>query len=146
MGKMKQCLLKVFSTARLYVPSLISQIESGNMIIMALSYAQKTGDLSMVTEYSSLFQQWAQYLVENSMVPDHQLSTDDFAGPLSNQTNLAIKGIVAIRAMSEISKLLGQQEASDRYKVCQNIRSVDRQYRLIGAYTEYCRVICVAAS
>lgn len=33
------------------------------------------------------------------------MSTDDFAGPLANQTNLALKAILGIRAMGEIAHL-----------------------------------------
>ena len=33
------------------------------------------------------------------------MSTDDFAGPLANQTNLALKAILGIRAMGEIASL-----------------------------------------
>jgi hypothetical protein len=33
------------------------------------------------------------------------VSTDDFAGPLANQTNLALKAILGIRAMGEIASL-----------------------------------------
>jgi len=35
---------------------------------------------------------------------------------LANQTNLAIKGIVAIRAMAEIYTILGNAEQSDAFK------------------------------
>lgn len=48
-------------------------------------------------------------------MPASQISTDDFAGPLVNQTNLAIKGIIGIRAMAEIACLLGQQAKSANY-------------------------------
>ncbi|KAJ7062370.1 hypothetical protein C8F01DRAFT_129221 [Mycena amicta] len=89
--------------------------ESGNMLIMALSYAQKTGDLSHLKKYTSLLDQWTQYLIEDGLIPADQISTDDFAGSLANQTNLAIKGIVGIGAMAEIYKLLGDTAQSANY-------------------------------
>ncbi|KAL1661466.1 hypothetical protein GGF50DRAFT_117933 [Schizophyllum commune] len=89
--------------------------ESGNMLIMALSYTQKTGDLSMIQDHSALIDQWTQYLIEDSLIPGDQLSTDDFAGHLENQTNLAIKGIVGIGAMAEIAKLLGDEDKANNY-------------------------------
>ncbi|KAF7299431.1 hypothetical protein MIND_00892900 [Mycena indigotica] len=89
--------------------------ESGNMIIMALSYAQKTGDLSHIKKYVPLFDQFAQFLVSDSLIPANQISTDDFAGPLANQTNLAIKGIIGIGAMGEIHKLLKNNAQSANY-------------------------------
>ena len=64
-----------------------------------------------------LLDQWAQYLVENTLVPGYQLSTNDIAGPLANQTNLAIKGIIGIRAMSEMAALVGNASAAANYSV-----------------------------
>ncbi|KAF9008954.1 DUF1793-domain-containing protein [Cyathus striatus] len=89
--------------------------ESGNMIIMALSYAQKTGDNSHIIRYFRLLDQWAQFLIEDSLIPANQISTDDFAGPLANQTNLAIKGIAGIRAMSDIAQRAGNAEKAANY-------------------------------
>ncbi|CBX96501.1 hypothetical protein IAQ61_005633 [Plenodomus lingam] len=37
-----------------------------------------------------------------------QYSTDDFAGKLEIQTNLALRGIIGLEAMSHISKLVGE--------------------------------------
>jgi hypothetical protein len=61
--------------------------------------------------------QWAQFLIDEALIPASQISTDDFAGPLANQTNLAIKGIVGIRAMAEISCLVGDQAKSENLTV-----------------------------
>lgn len=46
----------------------------------------------------SLWKQWTAYLVEFSLEPHNQLCTDDFAGWLALQTNLALKGIIGIKA------------------------------------------------
>ena len=64
-----------------------------------------------------LLNQWTQFLITESLVPESQLSTDDFAGHLENQTNLAIKGIVSIGAMAEIAKLLGDEDKASNYSV-----------------------------
>lgn len=100
--------------------------ECGNMIIMTLAYVQRTGDIDYIKDHYALLRQWAQYLLSDSLIPSHQLSTDDFAGPLvyvpcllcrivvvdcrRNQTNLAIKGIIGLRAMGEIAKLTGNDD------------------------------------
>ncbi|KAF7352670.1 DUF1793-domain-containing protein [Mycena venus] len=91
--------------------------ESGNMVIMALSYAQKTGDISHLQTYSALLNQWTGFLVSDSLIPANQISTDDFAGALANQTNLAIKGIVGIGAMGKIEALLGNTAQSMNYSM-----------------------------
>ncbi|OAA66608.1 hypothetical protein SPI_01184 [Niveomyces insectorum RCEF 264] len=85
--------------------------ECGNMIIMTLAYAQRTGDSAYLAQHWPLLEQWAQFLVNDSLIPDTQLSTDDFAGALANQTNLALKGIIGIRAMSEIAQRSGLTSA-----------------------------------
>uniref|UniRef100_A0A0W0EZL0 Glutaminase n=1 Tax=Moniliophthora roreri TaxID=221103 RepID=A0A0W0EZL0_MONRR len=89
--------------------------ESGNMVIMALSYAEKTGDNSQIIKYANLLEQWTQFLVDDALIPANQISTDDFAGPLANQTNLAIKGIIGIQAMSKIAAILGDSAKSSNY-------------------------------
>jgi hypothetical protein len=81
--------------------------QGGNMLIMTLSYTQQTGDHSIITSYTGLLDQWTQILIGESLVPGGQVSGDDFiAGSLANQTNLAIKGITGIKAMSVIYGLL----------------------------------------
>ncbi|KAM5543407.1 hypothetical protein V8D89_002658 [Ganoderma adspersum] len=89
--------------------------ESGNMLIMTLSYTQQTGDMSLVKTYFGLLDQWTQFLITDSLIPANQLSTDDFAGSLANQTNLAIKGIIGIQAMAEIAKLNGDEARASNY-------------------------------
>ncbi|KAI0774201.1 DUF1793-domain-containing protein [Fomes fomentarius] len=89
--------------------------ESGNQLIMALSYTRKSGDRSLIETYYNLLDQWAQFLIEDSLIPELQLSTDDFAGRLANQTNLAIKGIIGIKAMAEIAAIVGDNEKANNY-------------------------------
>ncbi|KAH7360295.1 hypothetical protein BKA65DRAFT_448562 [Rhexocercosporidium sp. MPI-PUGE-AT-0058] len=63
-----------------------------------------------------LWKQWTGYLVREALIPANQLSTDDFAGWLANQTNLALKGIIGIRAMAEISELVGETNDAKFYR------------------------------
>ncbi|PGH18884.1 hypothetical protein AJ80_04302 [Polytolypa hystricis UAMH7299] len=63
-----------------------------------------------------LWEQWTGYLVEYSLEPENQLSTDDFAGWLALQTNLALKGIIGINAMSELAQFVGRKEEARFYK------------------------------
>ncbi|KAL1955192.1 hypothetical protein VTO42DRAFT_8957 [Malbranchea cinnamomea] len=67
-----------------------------------------------------LWKQWTGYLVEFSLEPENQLSTDDFAGWLALQTNLALKGIVGINAMSKLAKFVGHDEEALYYKNISN--------------------------
>lgn len=93
--------------------------ESGNMILLALHYAQLVGKDKAVPYLQShykIMQQWAQFLVEDSLIPALQLSTDDFAGTLANQTNLALKGIQGIAAMGQIADMVGKSEDATTYR------------------------------
>ncbi|KAL9118607.1 MAG: hypothetical protein Q9187_004847 [Circinaria calcarea] len=77
--------------------------ESGNLLIMAYAYMLATGKSDFATRYHSLFQSYADYLVANGLNISFQLSTDDFAGPLANQTNLAIKAAVGLTAFGAMT-------------------------------------------
>ncbi|KAK5726856.1 hypothetical protein LTR15_002746 [Elasticomyces elasticus] len=63
-----------------------------------------------------LWRQWTGYLVDYSLEPHNQLCTDDFAGWLALQTNLALKGIVGIRAMSELAGVVGDGEGQGYWR------------------------------
>ncbi|KAK3316675.1 hypothetical protein B0H66DRAFT_301362 [Apodospora peruviana] len=84
--------------------------ECGNMIIMSLAYGQRTGDTDFLKTHYAKLSQWAEFLVEDSLIPANQLSTDDFAGTLANQTNLAIKGIIGLKAMSQIAEKTSNED------------------------------------
>lgn len=89
--------------------------ESGNMLIMTLAYAQATGDNKYLSAHYPKMKQWVEFLIEDSLIPAEQLSTDDFAGHLANQTNLALKGIIGIGAMAEIAKLTNNSADNSNY-------------------------------
>ncbi|PNY24276.1 Uncharacterized protein TCAP_05787 [Tolypocladium capitatum] len=89
--------------------------ECGNLVIMMLAYYQKTNDQQFLTDNWDLLEKWAGYLIQEAKVPSLQLSTDDFAGHLANQTNLAIKGIIALEALSHIAALTGHQDEQANY-------------------------------
>ncbi|KAF2477075.1 DUF1793-domain-containing protein [Lindgomyces ingoldianus] len=69
-----------------------------------------------------LWKKWTGYLIEFSLEPHNQLCTDDFAGWLALQTNLALKGIIGIKAMSEFSDLL------DRTGDAKDFRNISETY------------------
>ena len=89
--------------------------ECGNMLIMTLAYAQATDDTDYLRQHYNLLKQWAGYLVNDSLIPANQVSTDDFAGALANQTNLALKGIIGIGAMGQIANLTGNSDDASNY-------------------------------
>ncbi|KAJ5530624.1 hypothetical protein N7527_004017 [Penicillium freii] len=89
--------------------------ECGDMLIMSLAYAQKSGDSDFLNDHYALLTQWTSYLVEDSLYPANQISTDDFAGSLANQTNLALKGMIGIQAMAVIANWTGHTADAANY-------------------------------
>jgi hypothetical protein len=78
--------------------------------ISAASQARK-----WVSRSYPLWKQWTSYLVKFSLYPHNQLCTDDFAGWLALQTNLALKGIIGIEAMSRLAAVVGANEDTEYY-------------------------------
>ena len=89
--------------------------ECGNMLIMTLAYAQRANDTAYLSQHFEILNQWTQYLIEDALIPMNQISTDDFAGALANQTNLALKGIIGIEAMAVIANLTGNVTIGANY-------------------------------
>ncbi|KAF7378320.1 hypothetical protein MSAN_00257800 [Mycena sanguinolenta] len=92
---------------------------SGNMLILVLAHARSTGDGSLIGKYYNLLKQWADYLVSNALIPGNQHSADARDGVLvqshANLTNLALKGIIGIQAMAEVSQIMGQGADAQDY-------------------------------
>ncbi|KAK6987445.1 hypothetical protein R3P38DRAFT_2574899 [Favolaschia claudopus] len=91
---------------------------SGNMLILVLAHAQSSGDGSLISRYYDLLTKWAEYLGKNALSPAQQ-SADARDTVLSqthgNVTNLALKGIIAIQAMSKISQISGRSDDAQKY-------------------------------
>lgn len=79
--------------------------ESGNILILVYAYKVATGDSTWATEYTSILQKYADYLVNNTINMANQLSANDAAGPLPNQTGLAAKSAVGLKAFGELTGL-----------------------------------------
>ncbi|KAJ3478653.1 hypothetical protein NLI96_g9611 [Meripilus lineatus] len=75
-----------------------------NMLIMAFAHASAAFDKSLITQHYDLLKNWANYLVDHSMNPLNQSSPE--TGGLSNSTNISLKGILGIKSMSGISRML----------------------------------------
>ena len=84
--------------------------ECGNLILLAYMYQLASGNTDWANQYSSLFKLYPDYLVLNGLYPTAQLSSDDGAGPIANQTGLAIKSAIALNAYG---RMTGQTNYSD---------------------------------
>lgn len=89
--------------------------ETGNLMILAYAYVLGSGNTAWAKSYESLLQSYADYLATNGLNIASQLSTDDGAGPLPNQTNLAIKAAVGLKAFGALFSMQNYTEIGLRY-------------------------------
>ncbi len=81
--------------------------ECANLLVMWLACYRADGDIAFFAENRELADSWVEYLVKFGLKPENQLCTDDFAGHLKNNLNLAIKAAVGIAAYAELSEAAG---------------------------------------
>jgi hypothetical protein len=89
--------------------------ECGNMLILLVALVETTGDVYYAKRYWGLVTQWADYLVQHGMNPGRQLCTDDFAGHLAHNTNLALKAIIGIGCFSLLCTSIGERKRGAKY-------------------------------
>ena len=63
----------------------------------------------------------------------HRTSADGLTS--NNQTNLAIKGIIAIEAMSKMSSVVRKTADADKYSVCADVLDVLRKFDSFIGYS-----------
>lgn len=90
---------------------------TGNMFLMMAAILRANGgDASFFyPRFWPMLKLWAEYLEQTLPFPESQLCTDDFAGKLANNTNLAAKGIVALAAFADICEAVGESDCA-RYR------------------------------
>ncbi|KAH9066439.1 hypothetical protein EDB87DRAFT_1828453 [Lactarius vividus] len=87
--------------------------ESGNMLIMTYAHARASGNSSLISRYYDLLTSWADYLSDSTLFIHDQYSADGLS--TDNQTNLAIKGIIAIKSMSQMSSFVDKTTDFHKY-------------------------------
>ncbi len=97
--------------------------ESGNMLLMldAVARAPLNGkpdgkpNLALAEQYWPKITQWAEFLKAHGLDPENQLTTDDFAGHVTHNANLALKAIDALEAYADLAKLQGKNDVARDY-------------------------------
>jgi hypothetical protein len=102
---------------------------TGNMFFMLLGILQRQSKISDASswfypKYWPLLQTWADELVRTAEFPAQQICTDDFEGPLPNNTNLGAKGILAIEAFAELCRTVGASIGTD----CKHYSDIAAKY------------------
>ena len=89
--------------------------ESANIVILAAAISNIDGNTEWADRYWQTLTKWTNYLVENGQDPENQLCTDDFAGHLAHNANLAVKAIMGVAGYAMLCWQRGDVEAYDTY-------------------------------
>ncbi|KIK53996.1 hypothetical protein GYMLUDRAFT_178075 [Collybiopsis luxurians FD-317 M1] len=96
-------------------PPIFEGMEStGDMLIMTWAHATFSGDGSLVSAYYHTLKKWTDWLISEHPLTPNEFTTADGLNRV-NMTNLAIKGIIAIRSMAEISRVVGESDDYNNY-------------------------------
>ncbi|KAG7090517.1 hypothetical protein E1B28_009628 [Marasmius oreades] len=96
--------------------SLRSIDDSSAMLIMAWAQARFSGDQTLLNRYYSTFQKWADSIISSNPLNTAGAQTADGLDGQNDMSNLAIKGIIGIRAMAEISHTVGKGDDASKYQ------------------------------
>lgn len=77
--------------------------ECGNMLIMLEAARTFGADKALAEQYRPLLDTWVKYLLQYGQDPNEQLCTDDFAGHLAHNVNLAAKAIVGVACYARLT-------------------------------------------
>lgn len=90
--------------------------ECGNMLIMLEAAMSFGADTALAESSLPILEKWVKYLDRYGEDPGDQLCTDDFAGHLSRNINLAAKAIVGVACYGRIMKRFGRTDEALRWE------------------------------
>ena len=89
--------------------------ESANIVILAAAISIVDGNTDWADRYWQTLTTWTNYLVENGQDPENQLCTDDFAGHLAHNANLAVKAIMGVASYAMLGFVRGDMDIYNTY-------------------------------
>lgn len=89
--------------------------ECGNILILMENIILFENNTDFAAEHMETLSKWVKYLVKYGFDPETQLCSDDFAGHMAHNCNLALKAILGIAAYSLILKAFGRMSEAEHY-------------------------------
>jgi hypothetical protein len=81
----------------------VKSVSDTQRSIISLHHQDPVHDTSFFyPEYWPMLVDWADELASTVQYPANQICTDDFTGPLANNTNLGAKGVIALEAFAQL--------------------------------------------
>ena len=94
--------------------------ECGNAIICVYTICHHKKNADYFIKHRAILEQWTKYLIKFGLDPGNQLCTDDFAGHLAHNCNLAVKAIVGIAAYAKLLEMTGDESASKYMEIAKD--------------------------
>ena len=89
--------------------------ECGNILILMENIILFEKNTDFVAPHMDTLATWVKYLEKYGNDPENQLCSDDFAGHMAHNCNLALKAIVGIAAYSLILKAFNRSDEAKKY-------------------------------
>ncbi|KAL0952522.1 hypothetical protein HGRIS_006783 [Hohenbuehelia grisea] len=89
--------------------------DTASMLIMVLAHAMYSGDGALISRHYPLLKKWADYLADHVSDLGEQLTSDTSINAGQDSVNLALKGIIGVKAMSKMSEAFGISSDADWY-------------------------------
>ncbi|THU85435.1 hypothetical protein K435DRAFT_685578, partial [Dendrothele bispora CBS 962.96] len=87
--------------------------DTASMLIMVATQARISKDTKFISKYYELLKKWTAHLLERSWPPTKQQTLDRVTITADDFTTVALKGIIGIGAMAQISAALGHTLITD---------------------------------